>query len=109
VANPNGHPETLKSYKPGQSGNPSGRPKGKTVTGRLRELLQASDDEPKKARTNLDKLAETIMQKAIEGHPRFVEIALGYLEGKPPVSPARAAGELGDTVPYDENGEPIDP
>jgi hypothetical protein len=42
-------------YKPGQSGNPSGRPKGSSLTARLRKLLEQDDG----------KLAETLAKVAV--------------------------------------------
>ncbi len=57
--NPKGTtPEPLKPYlwKPGESGNPGGRPKGPTYITRLRRALQANDG----------KLLEELVQVAID-------------------------------------------
>ena len=39
MANPNGTPANLQPWRPGQSGNPGGRPRGRSLTKILRDVL----------------------------------------------------------------------
>ena len=74
-----GRIENLKPFKPGQSGNPGGRPKGTSVSAILnRKLAEEADD----GRTNAEKVATVILSLALEGDPRFVEMLLQRTEGK---------------------------
>lgn len=74
-----GRIENLKPFKPGQSGNPGGRPKGTSVTAILNRKLAEEDDD---GRTNAEKVACVILAMALEGDPRFVEMVLQRTEGK---------------------------
>ena len=51
-----GHPATLKPWKPGQSGNPSGRPKKKPIT----EIFEKIFEETKNCDMVRDALIETL-------------------------------------------------
>ncbi|KKM66559.1 hypothetical protein LCGC14_1479970 [marine sediment metagenome] len=55
--------ENLKPFKPGQSGNPKGRAKGKT----LRQLLRDVAESKKR------KLIEAMYKKALRGDPKAAE------------------------------------
>ena len=55
----------LKPFKPGQSGNPGGRPKGK-VTSKIENILDEKVARDKEGRTYLDKLARSIVDRAIK-------------------------------------------
>ena len=46
--------DKLNTWKPGQSGNPGGRPKGKSITAELRKLLDKG--------TNAEDLAEILLK-----------------------------------------------
>jgi len=63
-------------FKPGQSGNPKGRPKGRGLTDRLREVLEK--DNGKAA----DELIKTAMREAKAGDFRFWNAIFDRLEGK---------------------------
>ena len=82
------HPNSLANlagheWKPGESGNPTGRPKGKSITGKLRRLLEAAAEEG--AEGDLaDAIAAVIVAKAVSGNFRFVKEVLDRTEGKVP-------------------------
>lgn len=83
MANPNPRTEHLSPWQPGQSGNPAGRPKGRTVGAILRERLElARDDDP--ATPLAERVAEVIVKEALAGDIRFVELLLNRSEGKVP-------------------------
>jgi hypothetical protein len=69
--------ENLKPWKPGQSGNPGGRPKKTLVDEALATLLDA--DESAKA----TQIAEMLIQKAINGDVRAAQLIMERTEGKP--------------------------
>jgi hypothetical protein len=85
MANANPSPSTR--FPPGNSANPGGRPKGKSLTTRLREILDANElegvdlaDGEKVA----DVLAQVIVRKALAGDFRFVELVFNRIDGKVP-------------------------
>lgn len=65
MGNPNPSPETR--WKPGQSGNPNGRPKGRTLKEFAREMLLTMDEEEKKV--YLKELPKEIVWRMAEGNP----------------------------------------
>lgn len=71
-------PKNLKDhcFKPGQSGNPRGRPKGKTVTERLQKIINENEGEI------ADALVKTALKHALKGDHRFFKEILDRVEGK---------------------------
>ncbi len=70
--------DNLTPFKPGQSGNPGGRPKTRPYKDALLRLLKAAGDDTEK----LDKLALALYSKALEGDvPAQREIA-DRIDGK---------------------------
>lgn len=63
-------------WKPGQSGNPAGRPPVPSISRRFRELLE---EDPKR----LDSLATALFTNA-QTDARFFKLAIEYLDGKVP-------------------------
>jgi hypothetical protein len=82
VANPNPPTDHLSPWKPGQSGNPAGRPKGRTVGAVLRDRLAATPDDDE--RPLADRVTDVIVREALAGDIRFVELLLNRTEGKVP-------------------------
>lgn len=69
-----GHENIKKhQWKPGQSGNPSGRPKGMTLTKLLRQRMDEGF---------LDKLAEMVLEKASEGDIKAFQEIFDRLDPK---------------------------
>ncbi len=80
-------PNEETQFKPGQSGNPHGRPKKATpITDRFVELLHKANGE------KLQAIAESWMDQAIEGDMIAIKEALNRVEGKPPESVSEEDG-----------------
>ena len=79
-------PPVEHQWQPGQSGNPGGRPKGRTLTARLRELLQAQATDrfgkPIEGKTWLDVVAEALIREAASGEVKAVKELVDRTEGK---------------------------
>jgi hypothetical protein len=110
VANPNPSPATR--FKKGDIPNPGGRPRGRSVTARLRDLLDrpAPGADGKKKRGGppaADALAEVILRAALDGDFRFVKEVLDRTEGV-----VRAAADPDEDgppeQPKDGDGNPIE-
>ena len=67
-------------FKPGQSGNPGGRPKTKLITQAYRELLEQLD--PKKRKTLAEILARKAIQQALKGNLAALKEITDRTEGK---------------------------
>ena len=69
-------------WMPGQSGNPKGRPKRKSISECIEEILRrvapGSD-----GKTFREVLAEVVVRKALKGEYRFIREIWDRLEGKP--------------------------
>lgn len=84
-----GRVENLKPFKPGQSGNPKGRPKGQGITDRI--LRRLNEDDGKLA----EDIAEVIIKKAKAGDFNFCKTVLERIDGK---IPDRIAGADGGSL-----------
>lgn len=70
-------------WKPGESGNPKGKtPNKKVVSEWIREILSEIPDNQLENMTRGELLARAIVNKAMQGDMRAVEIALDRGEGK---------------------------
>lgn len=70
-------PKTSTSFKPGESGNPNGRPpKGYSITEMMKEMLA---NEPKVKET----LGKVIITKALEGDITAIKTVWQYMDGMP--------------------------
>jgi hypothetical protein len=70
-------------WKPGESGNPGGRPKRTPLTDACRELLARSIPGDSAGRTYAQKIAEILAEKATQGDIRAVQELADRAEGKP--------------------------
>ena len=76
MPNPNPKPEI--QWKPGQSGNPNGRPpKGYSITDTIRKMMDSEDKDVK------NELGNMILQKALKGDLKAAELIWAYMDGKP--------------------------
>ena len=83
MANPNPSPATR--FKPGNKANLAGRPPGRSITARLRELTEETklgDTKIKDGKQVADLLSEVIVKQALKGDFRFVQLLLDRLEGQ---------------------------
>ena len=68
-------------FQPGESGNPSGRPRGQSITAALRRML--GDPNPKEpSKSNLDRLAEVVLASAIDGDLGFAKLVFERIDGR---------------------------
>jgi Family of unknown function (DUF5681) len=99
MANPNPSPATR--FRPGKSGNPGGCPKGRSITARLREILESDriGDVTMPGDAHVaDILAQTIMTQAINGDYRFVELVINRIDGKIPDKISIGSDVTSDTI-----------
>jgi hypothetical protein len=78
------HPESSRAerlrpyrWKPGQSGNPGGRPKNDSITSRLRRVLASEHN----GREIADLIAERLIKEALSGKFPFLKELLDRTEG----------------------------
>lgn len=102
MPNPNGNPDNLRPpWKPGESGNPGGRPQTKPLTDTLRRILEMPADEKFKPATKLEKAAWKWYRAILEDAKSRAQ-ALDRLEGK-------VAQPVESAVRIVEADEDIDP
>lgn len=107
-----GKPPDSSRFRPGQSGNPGGRPKGRSLTALIREALEREQVAPESegggstGKTGAEALAEVIVGRALKGQFLFAKEVLDRTEGKVRQQlDVSATGELFSTVLYlPENG-----
>jgi hypothetical protein len=87
--------QNLKPWKPGQSGNPGGRPKKKLVTDELEWLLE--QEAPRASgKTWAAVIAEALLRKARKGDVRAIAELANRVEGK---TLQQLAGPEGGPIP----------
>ena len=72
----------LKPFKPGQSGNPKGRPKSITLSEAYRKMLAQVDESDPQRRTRAEVLAEEMYLKAKMGDVAALREIADRVEGK---------------------------
>jgi hypothetical protein len=73
------------NFQPGQSGNPGGRPKGRSLTAIIREVLDSNTIKGKplpEGRTVADVLAEVFVAEALKGKFPFAKEVIDRADGK---------------------------
>lgn len=84
--------KNLKPWKPGQSGNPKGRPrKNVCLTSLLKEEIKKANPQDKKKRTWAELIVIATMKLAIKGNPAALREVWDRIDGK-----------AKDTVPNDD-------
>ncbi len=87
-------------FKPGQSGNPGGRPKTKLITQAYRELLEQLDPEERK--TLAQKLARKAVDQALKGSLAALKEITDRTEGKS-VQPLSHSGLDSEPIAFHVN------
>lgn len=90
-----GNPPKDYRWKPGQSGNPGGRPKGRSITARLRALLEQEHGGKQLA----DLVAERFLKDVLQGKLGHLKEMLDRLEGPVP-SKTEVSGEGGSSLVF---------
>lgn len=76
---------TGRGFLPGQSGNPNGRPKGKSLTRLIRKALKARtlDGKPIEGNRNVAQLlADVFVAEALDGKFPFAKEVIDRIDGK---------------------------
>ncbi len=79
------NPDT--QFKPGNRANPGGRPRGRSITARLRDLLEKGEINGKPIKGGkqvADLVAETILKHALAGDLGFMRLLLERNDGRVP-------------------------
>lgn len=75
--------KNTRGWKPGQSGNPAGRPKKEmTLVSLIKDELDKVPEDEKSGKTNVQLIAEALMRKATSGNAEAIKIVLDRVEGK---------------------------
>lgn len=75
---------TGRGFMPGVSGNPNGRPKGKSFTDVAREILgEPVDDDKPDGPDKLERLTRALIEAAVEGNPVAVKEVLARIDPAP--------------------------
>jgi hypothetical protein len=111
-------PPKHSQFKPGQSGNPRGRPRGakdhsKLLNRALDETLPITENGRKGKVTKRVAMYKQLANRAAQGDLRAIQIilrALNTLEERPDWEPAQAPCEFGTVVILPDNGrDQLDP
>ncbi len=78
-----GRPENLTPWKPGQSGNPGGRPKRSPLAEACRELLSLPVPGDPDGRSYAELIALSLAKKALKGDVRAAQELADRAEGRP--------------------------
>jgi hypothetical protein len=70
-------------FQKGQSGNPSGRPKGKKTWATMVREAMVKKVNPVTGATAEEEIINNIIELAKRGNPKMIEIIWNYIDGKP--------------------------
>lgn len=80
-------------FKPGQSGNPAGRPKGSvSITTEIKKRLEEMS--PDGQRTALQVLVENIIQDALDNNNEMRKLIWNYVDGQPSQKVEQSGGTI---------------
>lgn len=103
-----GKPPKHSRFKPGQSGNPKGRPKGARgvdalLDAELKRMVSVSENGRVSKLPMKTIVIRTLVNKAGKGHPRFTDMVLAHLEKTQALSPLRTSEQAAiDKIIVDE-------
>jgi len=83
-------------FKPGQSGNPGGRPKGFSLTRLVREALQKED--PTTRKQNAEMIADKVVELAKQGNIAMIPLVWRYIDGDPKSAAELSLRELAEQL-----------
>jgi hypothetical protein len=94
------NPENIEKhkYKKGQSGNPKGRPKLRDIKDVLKDLLSQEKNDSQL----IDGLMTVVVNKALKGDLKAVEMLLSYTYGKP-TQKTEITGAEGEKIDFTIN------
>ena len=94
-------------FPQGTSGNPKGRPKGKTIASEIKRIIRESEDEGSDV---VEALARVAIAKALKGDYRFFESVREQIDGQRSGSiNAKVQIVIGDLSPPDDWDPPQAP
>jgi hypothetical protein len=82
-----GNPPVHSRFQPGQSGNPGGRPRGQSLTSRIREALELEEIAGKKlprGKRVADLVVEALLKEALKGKFAHLQEVIQRTDGKVP-------------------------
>jgi hypothetical protein len=88
-------------FRPGQSGNPGGRPKMKPITDAYRAILASENPEEFEPKTGAERIAFEVYQQAQEGRLRHAKEITDRVEGRVTQPIAGADGGEIRVIVYD--------
>jgi hypothetical protein len=95
-------------WKPGQSGNPKGRPpKRECLTSLLKEAMDSPCPQDKQKRTWTEVITEKLLTMAVKGDLTAIKLIFEYVVGKP-AQMAETPSDVVLTVVYADEIEPVE-
>ena len=76
-----GNPPKSTRFRPGKSGNPGGRPKGRSITAVVRELLDEALAGDKDTRPAVERVVDALLRRAAAGDLDALAVLLDRTEG----------------------------